>query len=189
MLDKAVPLVKAAVRLADELSLVALTKTTVARSADDIAALTANMCERPSLLQMANFAGARQKFGEEALEVFAHGTTRPSLDSLVKSQGASLSEHGGNFGGRFFTALNVDVAQEFAARAASRFGGEPGIVGLAMPKRITDCLERNRWMMTRRIDDRQGLQTVFEPGALKTLRTQGFFFDMSKILEVKAKLH
>lgn len=175
MLELAKPVARGVVRLAEHLNLVGIAKT-AASGADDISALTAGMLERPSLLQMANFAGARQKFGEEALEVFAHGTTKNSLQALIKSQGASLSEHGGNFGGRFFTALNVDVAQEFAARTAHRFGGEPGIVGLAMPKRITDCLERNRWMLTRKISDRPGLEVVFESGAMNTLRKQGYYF-------------
>lgn len=187
VLEVARPLARGAVRLAEHLNLVGIAKT-AASGADDVSALMASLGETPSLLQMANLAGARQRFGQEALEVFAHGTTRSSLDELVKTQGARLSEHGGNFAGRFFAALKVDVAEEFAARSALRSGGEPGIVGLAIPKRITDVLERNRWMLTRKIDDRQGLETVFQPGAMNTLRKQGYFFDMSKILEVSRSL-
>ncbi|MBX9569665.1 MAG: hypothetical protein K2X77_12255 [Candidatus Obscuribacterales bacterium] len=174
------PLLKQTVRLAEHLNVVSAADdlATVVAKADS--RMLAECLEKPSLLQLATAAGAKEKLCSEALEVFAHGTTKTEANSFVRMQGRNLSEHGGNFGGRFFTALDVDVANEFALRTVSKVGGEPSIVGLAIPRALAQSMERNKWLVTRRIDDRLGLQCVFESQAIKTLQSKGFFFEIPK---------
>ncbi|BCL79065.1 SpvB and TcdB_toxin_midC domain-containing protein [Ktedonobacteria bacterium brp13] len=130
-----------------------------------------------SLLQQAVRAGVREAI-EGDFDVFAHGTTRSAAQALVESQGKTLSAAGGNFGGRFFTTSNLTTAGEFAGRAAGRVAGEtPEVVGIALPKAIVQRLRAQQLVKTVPIADRPGMfQTVFERGAVETLKKEGFFF-------------
>lgn len=175
------PLLKQGARLAEHLNIASLADDAVAMTLKADAKMIAECLERPSLLQLANAAGAKQKLGVEALEVFAHGTTRQEANAFLSMQGRNLSERGGNFGGRFFTALNQDVADEFALRTVSKIGGEPAIVGIALPRTLVQNMERNRWLTTTRIDDRLGLQSVFSSQAIKTLQSKGFYFEVPRL--------
>ena len=131
--------------------------------------------KRQSLKQHAEKAGVKDEIGEE-FEVFAHGTTRSSAKEYVEMQGQNLSARAGNQDGRFYTALDQGVAEEFAARSASKVGDEAALIGIALPKSVVKRLRDQKLIKTIKIDDRSGLQTVFEPGALKILQVEGFFF-------------
>lgn len=117
----------------------------------------------------------KDEIGEE-FEVFAHGTTRSSAKEYVEMQGQNLSARAGNQDERFYTALDQGVAEEFAARSASKVGDEAALIGIALPKSVVKRLRDQKLIRTIKIDDRSGLQTVFEPGALKILQVEGFFF-------------
>ncbi|AFZ22068.1 SpvB/TcaC N-terminal domain-containing protein [Allocoleopsis franciscana] len=139
---------------------------------------------RPSLLQQARQAGAAEEI-EGPMEVFAHGTTEETARAMVETQGGNLSAGGGNFGGRLFTVPNLDVAGVFANRAASRAAGEqPAIVGIALPRDTAARLRQgpNPLLRLGPIDNppagvSPGAQEwVFQPGAIDTLQSQGFFF-------------
>ncbi len=183
MLELAVSALKAAKIAEPALNLVAMARPAIGRNFAMEAAAIVGKFEQPSLMQLAKSAGAGEYLEDAAIEVFAHGTTREQVARFVANQGKNLSEHGGNFGGKLFTALDIPTAQQFAARTVSRFGGEPRVVGIAMPRSIAQALERNRMMLTRPIDDRNALQVTFYPSALPILRSEGFFFDLTKVLK------
>ena len=142
----------------------------------------ATAAARPSLLQQAVAAGAREEI-EGQVEVFPHGTTARIADELVETQGGSLSASGGNFAGKFHTVPDLDVADVFAARTAAKVAGEqPAVVGVALPKAVADRL-RSLGQLTREAISNpppgvspSTTQWVFKPGALQTLKDQGFFF-------------
>jgi hypothetical protein len=138
---------------------------------------------RPTLLRQATDAGVREVIEEGPIEVFAHGTTRTRAQELVETQGDVLSARGGRFAGEFYAVPNVEVADVFAARAATRTAGEqPMVIGVALPRAAADRL-RQLGLLKRGLIDNPPLgvpagtqQWVFEPGALETLRSEGFFF-------------
>jgi RHS repeat-associated protein len=138
---------------------------------------------RPSLIQQATQAGVREVIEQGEIEVFAHGTTASVAEELVSTQGGSLSASGGNFGGQFHTVPNAGVAAQFAARSASRVAGQdPVVVGVALPKAISDRL-KSQGLLTRDPipNPPPGVsastqQWVFQRGAIETLKSEGFFF-------------
>lgn len=137
----------------------------------------------PSLLQRANQAGVREYIEEGPIEVYAHGTTAAVADKLVVSQGGSLSANAGNFGGKFFTVPSMDVAEVFATRSATKVAGQqPAVVGLALPRAISDQLKARGLLKLGPIENPppgvlpSAQQWTFQPGALDTLKTEGFFF-------------
>ena len=71
------------------------------------------------------------------------------------------------------------VADEFAARTVSKVGGEKAIVGLAIPEDVFIRLRDLRPVKVERMPDRAALQVVFEPGALQTLKDEGYFFSIN----------
>ena len=114
-----------------------------------------------------------------------HGTTARTAAELVESQGGSLSSGSGNFGGRFFTVPSAEVADVFAARAATRVvGQQPAVVGVALPESVAARLRSpsQGLLRLRPIENppagvSPGTQEwVFQPGALQTLQNEGFFF-------------
>ena len=132
---------------------------------------------KPSLARLAEEAGVREYVEEGRIAVFLHGTTKETALRIVNEEGGILSETGGGHGGRFFTAIQFEAIDEFAARTAARQGGSPGIVGIAMSENVLTQLKQRKLVLTVPISDRPGLyETIFEPGALETLRAEGFFF-------------
>jgi hypothetical protein len=140
-------------------------------------------------LRMAEAAGAREQLDQGRIVVVLHGTTHAQAQAMANDPAAALSGNGGNFGGRFFTATNLAVIDEFAARTVERQGGgaTAGVVGIAMTEetanRIRGIMVRGREgrlvpaMHTEPIADRPGMyQTVFEPAAIPILTSEGFFF-------------
>jgi RHS repeat-associated protein len=140
---------------------------------------------RPSLKQQAEEAGVRDVIEEGEFEVFAHGTTAAAAEELISSQGGTLSAGAGNFGGSFFTVPSVEVAEVFAARSAGRIAGqEPAIVGIALPRSISNQLRTPTEGLLRLgpIENPppgvppSAQQWIFQPGAFDALKNQGFFF-------------
>jgi hypothetical protein len=104
-------------------------------------------------------------------------------DEFVNQQGGNLTPSGGNFAGKFHTVPDLDVANVFAARTAGKVtGGQPAVVGVALPKAVADNLRRLQQLTREPITNPppgvspSATQWVFKPGALQTLRDDGFFF-------------
>ncbi|HEX4231263.1 MAG TPA: hypothetical protein VHZ07_21510 [Bryobacteraceae bacterium] len=151
-------------------------------SARDSGGSAAATAARPSLLQQAAAAGAGEVI-DGPLEVFLHGTTARMADEFVNQQGGNLAPSGGNFAGKFHTVPDLDVANVFAARTAGKVtGGQPAVVGVALPKAVADNLRRLQQLTREPITNPppgvspSATQWVFKPGALQTLRDDGFFF-------------
>lgn len=138
---------------------------------------------RLPLRQQALQAGVREVIEEGPFEVFAHGTTTGPAAALVDTQGGSLSTSGGKFGGKFFTVPSVEVGEAFAARSATQVaGGQPSVVGVALPQEVVARLKAQKLLQLSPIDNPppgvppSTQQWVFQPGALETLKREGFFF-------------
>jgi hypothetical protein len=132
--------------------------------------------EAISLIKLAERAGVREIIEQGRLSVVLHGTTKEFAEQLVNTQGEVLSREAGKFGGKFFTALDPKVAEEFAARRVSNVGGSEAVVGIALPEEVMTRLKDLGLARTEKIPDRAGLQTIFEPEALDILKQEGFFF-------------
>jgi hypothetical protein len=137
---------------------------------------------RPSLKQLATAAGVAEEI-DEPIQVFAYGTTKGVAQELVETQGGNLSATGGNFGGKLFTVPSAETAEVFAQRAATHVAGEqPGVVGIALPESTVAQLRSQGLLKLSPIDNPPAgvsagaQQWVFEPGAIQTLKNQGFFF-------------
>ncbi len=167
-----------------------LARPAVGRIVESGAAELPEVSLEPGLLQLASLAGAKEKFGAAAIEVYAHGTTAGEVATFVGTQGRNLSETGGNFGGKFYTAANGKLADLFAGRASERLRGEPRVLGMAIPRSLAENLHRSRLLQTTPIGDIPGLQSVFYPSSFRSLKAQGFFFDLTKARELHlAQLH
>lgn len=156
-----------------------------AKSSSKVPPLVPTSKTRPqSLLQRAKAAGVEQEI-EGPIQVFAHGTTSEMAKALIETQGGILSSTGGRFGGRFFAVPDIDVAKTFAARAATQIAGaNPSIVGIALPSSTVAQLKANNLLQIRPIDSPpSGVSTgaqewVFQPGAIDSLKKDGFFYGM-----------
>lgn len=145
----------------------------------------------PSLLQAAEQAGGREIVGEGRLQVFVHGGTETRALPLIENQGDNLTESGGNFGGKFYAALDANVALEFAERKVTNEGGKPKLVGIAMPASIVEVLKKEQLLVIRKIPDRQGQEVIFMPGAfdrinelsIEDCEANWFFFDLDAARE------
>ncbi len=138
---------------------------------------------RPSLRTLAIQADVRDVIEDGPFEVFAHGTTSIPAQEYVETQGKNLSTSGGNFRGKFYTVPDVEVARKFAARAATRVTGQQSaVVGIALPRAVADQLRANKMLTPGPVENpppgvsSSAQQWVFQPGALDTLKKEGFFF-------------
>jgi hypothetical protein len=139
-----------------------------------------------SLKQLALLAGVRDYIEEDKIEVFAHGTTAKEARNFVESEGGNLSSQGGNYGGQLYTSTDLKVVQDYAA--ASLTGPrpeEPGAVGIAVPASVMKRLKQQKLVTTRPFGDRAGFETVFEPGAIEILKSEGYFFDLTPTIPHK----
>jgi hypothetical protein len=145
----------------------------------------------PRLPRLAEAAGARDALDEGRIVVLLHGTTDTRARQIATNPEEVLSPSGGQFQGRFFTATDLAVIDEFAARTVGREGGEPGVLGIAMSEETAARLRAIRVrgtegrlvpaLRTEPIQDRPGLyQTVFEPAAIPILTSEGFFFAVTR---------
>src|SRR5262245_40889618 len=105
-------------------------------------------------------------------------------NNLVNSQGAGLAVEAGNFGGKFFTVPDVDVANVFAARSAAKVAGQqPAVIGVALPLAVSKRLRAQGLLKLEPIPNPPpgispgAQQWVFQPGALDILKSDGFFFN------------
>lgn len=141
-----------------------------------------------TLRQIAEDAGVRDAIDEGRIAVFLHGTTDDRALELVRDPAAVLSATGGAHAGKFFTATDWGVIDEFAARSVSRAGGgTPAVVGLALSEETLTQLRalriRDRTgrlvpaVETKPIDDRPGCyETIFHPQVIDELVRDGYFF-------------
>ncbi|MGH9549872.1 MAG: hypothetical protein ACRD3W_10875, partial [Terriglobales bacterium] len=148
-------------------------------SPDDAGALALTFAKSDTLIP-AYMAGVRDAIPAGRIEVFVHGTTDDFAKKTVDQHGETLSGSRGDHGGRLFTTPRLDTGREFAQRLVDRNkGGEPALIGIALPAETAKWLERNKLMRTIEIHDRPGqFETIFEPAALPILKQKGFFFHL-----------
>jgi hypothetical protein len=97
---------------------------------------------------------------DEPLEFFIHGTTHARAVEFQPERGR-----------RLFTATDIHVARLFAQRTIGRQGGRIGAVVLAIPREIAVQLRQRGMLRTQHVPDMpEMLETIFEPGAIETLR-------------------
>ncbi|MFI9825967.1 RHS repeat domain-containing protein, partial [Streptomyces sp. NPDC052013] len=137
-----------------------------------------SMMRPESLLQSALRSGAAEEI-EGPMEVFVHGTNTKTAQAMIETQGGNLSANGGRYGGKFFVAVDRELASAFAERNAATLGGDPSIVGIAIPRNIASGLKSNRMLQVLPMESTSmgaTRQWVFEPEAIETLKRHGFFF-------------
>lgn len=130
------------------------------------------------LLHLAERAGVSAEIEEGRIAVFLHGTSDEAAAKMIGDPGSFLTSAGGKFGGKFFAATDVSVAEHFAGRAVSGTASAPTVVGIALEQETVNALVKRKLVQIGApIADRPGmLQVIFEPGAIETLNSEGFFF-------------
>ena len=97
---------------------------------------------------------------DEPFEFFIHGTTYERAVGLTPGKGR-----------RLFTATDIHAARLVAQRTVGREGGRVGASVIALPREIAIQLRQRGVLRTQRVPDMpELLETIFEPGAIETVR-------------------
>lgn len=119
-------------------------------------------------------------------EVHVHGSSHGFALTSTALQGENFNPNhpakSPQDNGRIFTGT-LEVATEFSARligdkTRSKGTDSSALVGIALPIEVANELKTKELLWTRKLIDRDALETIIEPGALEIIKEKGYIFPL-----------